>query len=197
MRRAKEDAMATKEVILEAALRCFAENGFDASSLEAIARDAAVTRGAVYWHFKDKKELYRAVVRDALEKADVVAYAHNLPDGLSYEERLYDVFWYAQSENSKVDFVYTAMNDAAAKNEFKDLYEAIQLEKVKLYRYFVEETRIHIKLNQIQSLDAEIYASDLFLLFEGMFFTKQMAVGMSRKRTDIEQYVRLIIKDLI
>jgi len=54
----KEQAERTRENILKAGLKVFSEKGFAASRLEDIAREAGVTRGAIYWHFHDKLELF-------------------------------------------------------------------------------------------------------------------------------------------
>lgn len=62
MRRTKEAAEQTRESILNAAERVFFEHGVARTTLEQIAQTAAVTRGAIYWHFKDKAELFNAVV---------------------------------------------------------------------------------------------------------------------------------------
>lgn len=64
MRRTKEDAALTKEQLLKAALHSFHEKGYMATSLDDIARAAGTTRGAVYWHFGSKAELFNAVVRE-------------------------------------------------------------------------------------------------------------------------------------
>jgi TetR/AcrR family acrAB operon transcriptional repressor len=61
-RRTKEDALETREAILDAAEDCFLEHGLSRTGLEAIALRAGVTRGAVYWHFKNKEEVLEAVV---------------------------------------------------------------------------------------------------------------------------------------
>ncbi|GGJ97591.1 TetR family transcriptional regulator [Luteimonas terricola] len=61
-RRTKEDAQTTREGILDAAEDCFRENGLFRTSLEAIAAKAGVTRGAVYWHFKNKAEVLEAMI---------------------------------------------------------------------------------------------------------------------------------------
>ena len=58
----KEDVLETREAILDAAEDCFLENGFARTGLEAIAARAGVTRGAVYWHFKNKEEVLEAVL---------------------------------------------------------------------------------------------------------------------------------------
>lgn len=52
--------------ICAAALDVFAEKGFAAAKLDEIARRAGVSKGTLYLYFKDKAELFRAVVRDAI-----------------------------------------------------------------------------------------------------------------------------------
>ena len=61
-RRKKEDALVTREGILDAAEDCLLEHGYARTSLEAIAKRAGVTRGAVYWHFKNKAEVLGEVI---------------------------------------------------------------------------------------------------------------------------------------
>ena len=52
--------------ICNAALQVFAEKGFAAAKLDEIARRAGVSKGTLYLYFKDKAELFRAVVRDTV-----------------------------------------------------------------------------------------------------------------------------------
>ncbi len=60
-RRTKLEAEKTRGAILKAAERVFYERGVVSTSLEAVAKAAGVTRGAVYWHFKNKAELLKAL----------------------------------------------------------------------------------------------------------------------------------------
>jgi TetR/AcrR family transcriptional repressor of mexAB-oprM operon len=62
MRRTKQDAEKTRCAILEAAEALFLEKGVAHTSLEHIARHAGVTRGAVYWHFANKADLFNAML---------------------------------------------------------------------------------------------------------------------------------------
>jgi AcrR family transcriptional regulator len=48
----------TREEILAAAARVFAKRGFHAASLDAVAAEAGYSRGAVYYNFADKEELF-------------------------------------------------------------------------------------------------------------------------------------------
>jgi TetR/AcrR family acrAB operon transcriptional repressor len=62
VRRTKNEAEETRSRILDAAERVFSERGVSRTSLEDIAQAAGVTRGAIYWHFKDKRDLFAAMV---------------------------------------------------------------------------------------------------------------------------------------
>jgi AcrR family transcriptional regulator len=59
-----ERSDATRQVLVEAARRAFVERGYPDTSIEHVARAAQVTRGALYYHFGAKDELFRAVYRD-------------------------------------------------------------------------------------------------------------------------------------
>ncbi len=61
-RRTKEDARATQARILDMAEIEFQQRGVSRTSLMDIARAAGVTRGAVYWHFRDKADLFNAMM---------------------------------------------------------------------------------------------------------------------------------------
>lgn len=66
VRRTKEDSLETRRAIIAAAREAFSANGVSRTSLEQIAAAAGVTRGAIYWHFADKAELFYAM-RDAVK----------------------------------------------------------------------------------------------------------------------------------
>lgn len=61
-RRTKEDAQATRSQLLDAAERLFQSKGVSRTSLNDIALAAGTTRGAIYWHFKDKADLFNAMM---------------------------------------------------------------------------------------------------------------------------------------
>ena len=65
VRRTKEEALATRHRILDAAELIFERRGVSRTSLQDIAQAAKVTRGAIYWHFKDKADLFTAMMERA------------------------------------------------------------------------------------------------------------------------------------
>jgi AcrR family transcriptional regulator len=60
-RKTKEEAEKTRQNILDAAFDVFTNKGFMRTTLSDIASTAGVTRGAIYWHFKDKVDLFNAL----------------------------------------------------------------------------------------------------------------------------------------
>ena len=61
VRKTKEDAELTRQRIINAARAVFLKRGVSKSTLEHIASEANVTRGAVYWHFENKTEIFHAI----------------------------------------------------------------------------------------------------------------------------------------
>src|SRR5882762_8839730 len=62
VRRTKEEAQATRNHILDTAEMVFQQHGVSRTTLQQIAAAAGVTRGAIYWHFRDKAELFNAMM---------------------------------------------------------------------------------------------------------------------------------------
>jgi TetR/AcrR family transcriptional regulator, acrAB operon repressor len=63
VRRTKDEAAETRSRIIDAAERVFGRRGVTRTSLDDIARAAGVTRGAIYWHFKGKGDIFQAMVK--------------------------------------------------------------------------------------------------------------------------------------
>jgi TetR/AcrR family acrAB operon transcriptional repressor len=63
VRKTKEEALETRERILDAAEHVFQERGVGHTSLAEIATAAGVTRGAIYWHFANKVDLFDAMLQ--------------------------------------------------------------------------------------------------------------------------------------
>lgn len=61
MRKTKTEAQKTRQYLPDAALEVFWRDGVTRASLQAIAQEAGVTRGALYWHFKNKEDLFETL----------------------------------------------------------------------------------------------------------------------------------------
>ncbi|WP_336281686.1 acrEF/envCD operon transcriptional regulator [Cronobacter dublinensis] len=71
-RRTKQEALKTRQQLIDAAIFTFAERGVAHTTLADIARAAEVTRGAVYWHFTSKAELFNEIWQQQLPVRDII-----------------------------------------------------------------------------------------------------------------------------
>lgn len=84
MRKTKAEAEHTRAALLHAALEIFYRYGVAQASLQEIATTAGVTRGALYWHFKNKEDLFDALFQqffsemDAQIASDIAAQSPNI-----------------------------------------------------------------------------------------------------------------------
>lgn len=67
------ESMQTKNNILIAAQKVFANKGFNKASLTDIAREANVTRGAIYWHYENKTALLASLLEEEARKLNLVS----------------------------------------------------------------------------------------------------------------------------
>ncbi|MDC9595922.1 multidrug efflux transporter transcriptional repressor AcrR [Xenorhabdus anantnagensis] len=81
-RKTKQQANQTRQKIIDAAIKTFSKRGISATSLSDIAIAAGVTRGAIYWHFKNKTDLLSVVCRMPEHKIDELEkeYQSKYPD---------------------------------------------------------------------------------------------------------------------
>lgn len=79
-RRTKEDAQKTREQLIEAAETVFYRKGVSKTSLNDIAAEAGVTRGAIYWHFKNKHDVFEAMIQRLKTPLEMLHEAIEHPD---------------------------------------------------------------------------------------------------------------------
>ena len=91
MKRTKEEAAVTRAAVLKSALAVFSAKGYAAATLDDVAKAAKVTRGAIYWHFKSKADLYNTLVQELSARgASVVQQA--VSEGGTFIEILRRIF---------------------------------------------------------------------------------------------------------
>ncbi len=84
-KRTKEEAQETRENILDAALDVFAERGYSGTTFVDIAERIDMTKGAIYWHFRDKPALLAALIKKALEHEEQLV-AEEVPELLTLDD---------------------------------------------------------------------------------------------------------------
>lgn len=86
VRKTKEEAQETRTRLLDAAEQVFHRQGVARTSLADIAQEAGVTRGAVYWHFANKADIYDAMIKRVFQPPEDICTqdvdtAHSGPEG--------------------------------------------------------------------------------------------------------------------
>ncbi len=82
-----------KQLILQAAAAEFAERGFDSASYNRVIKTSGVSKGAMYYYFDDKRDLYLTVLRDAEQRAtDAVGPLGDFDDANSFWDALSDLY---------------------------------------------------------------------------------------------------------
>jgi len=79
-----EHAEARRREVLLAAARCFARNGYDATTLDHIAEEMGTTKGLIYYYFSKKEEVYAEIrataIRDAIQRLEAIVAAGGPPE---------------------------------------------------------------------------------------------------------------------
>lgn len=129
VRKTKEEAENTRKELIEAARRVFHQCGVSRSTLEKIAKEAGVTRGAVYWHFKDKAELFFAMREDVffpmVERTDSFLLSENFENPLDAIEASLKEFFRVLDDCSVVREVFEIM---ISRCEYVDEFASVQEE---------------------------------------------------------------------
>ena len=68
MKKTKEEASETRLAILQSALDTFYEKGYTRTTFDEIAKRIGYTKGAVYWHFRNKPDLVTALINDYITR---------------------------------------------------------------------------------------------------------------------------------
>lgn len=83
-RKTKAEAELTRQKLLDTAEILFSERGVSNTSLADIASAAGMTRGAIYWHFKNKIDLFEAMhARVRLSASEIEGEVMAAPDPVS------------------------------------------------------------------------------------------------------------------
>ena len=116
VRKTKEDAEHTRQRIIDAARTVFLTRGVSRSTLEHIATEAEVTRGAVYWHFKNKTDIFYA-----LRDRAFLPLIDRMYDTLAIQTENLDPL--TQIENS----LCNTINELNENTEMRQIYEIMMI----------------------------------------------------------------------
>jgi len=140
VRKTKVEAEKTRKDIIESARTVFHQHGVSRSTCERIAKAAGVTRGAVYWHFKDKAEIFFAMRADVfapmVERTDSFLFSEDYANPLDAIEASLKEFFRVLDDCSVVREVFEIM---ISRCEYVDEFASVQEEVARPAQEFLEK----------------------------------------------------------
>ena len=174
MRKTKEDAETTKQKIMDAALQLFKSKGFDATRLQDIAKAAGMTRGAIYWHFKNKLDILATLMLDMKKRFEVLLKNFQEEDGSAVkklERLIHEIIMAHTADEQFQDLIIVMMSNYQIsqnlrKHHFKDEFPTQFIETVSdLTRQGMDEGAIR------RDIDPNEIAWLVLFLFTGSIIT--------------------------
>lgn len=195
VRKTKDEAQQTRKDIIDAARRTFHECGVVRSTLEKIAKAAGVTRGAVYWHFSNKAELFFAMREDVfvpmVERTDAFLYSEAYDNPLDAIEASIIEFFRVLEDCSVVREVFEIM---ISRCEYVDEFAAVQEEAGRpAYEFLEKMERFYRKAADKgklrEGLDPEATARDTWAFTSGLL---HLMLGC-QKGSDLDKRIPAMI----
>ena len=175
VRKTKEDAELTKQRIIDAAKEVFLKRGVSRSTLEHIALQAEVTRGAVYWHFKNKTEIFNAmrdrVILPLIDRMDDTLAIANLADdtdALTQIESSMCVTINALNENIEMRQIYEIM---MIKCEYVDEFATVLQQILNNCSSITEKVQLAYERAQTQNILVATHTPNALALDTHLFFS--------------------------
>jgi len=108
----------SRKQLMNSAIDCFARLGYQGTSIDRVARDAGVTKGAVYYHFRDKEDLLFAAVKDRIGSFEkrVLAAVGPSTDAIEKLRQVIDTCFFHTTVSNHRRFIITLMIEALDTN---------------------------------------------------------------------------------
>ena len=180
---------ARRHQILGAARRCFARNGFQATSMQDIFAESGLSAGAVYSHFTGKDEIITAIAEEVIEKITSAADAPSggkLPALDEVLERTFTTLWQADIAPIAMIVWGEAIRDPALGERLSALYRSLTDHFTGLVRSCQASGSID------PAIPAEYPAQVLTAL--GPAFIHQLAFGASTDAQAFTQGLRALLR---
>jgi TetR/AcrR family acrAB operon transcriptional repressor len=160
-----------RDEILEAAQTCFRDQGYYRTTVDDIAARARLSKGAIYWHFKGKRELFFALFDRYLESfeayARVAGEAPSAPDAL---RRMVEVLAEGEAETLELielqlEYMSHASRDPDLRRRYREMYQ-------RLRSVIGEQIERGIRDGDFRSVDPTSAASVVVGTLDALIFQK-------------------------
>ena len=156
-----------KEQILKSAFHCFSKRGFELVTMEEIAKEAGLSKGAVYWHFKSKDELIMELILNWNKTGENILYKMALE--CSLDELIYKYPAYILREMDLKNHYNLLFYMWARSIENKEVYRMLSQSYAEWKMKAAEFIKSGIAKKIFRTdLDPEIFADTIDGLFNGL-----------------------------
>lgn len=157
-----------REEILEAALKCFSKRGYHDTRMDDIIKESGLSKGAIYWYFKGKRDIFIFLIEQHLEE-DKIIWERLLkeyelgPDFLIKAGLLYLKKHFEDEKLSPffTEFIAESYRDKKIRKKLNEVYKR-WIEMVK------EAFDMVIKEGKMKKFDTESLSISLIALIEGL-----------------------------
>jgi len=181
-----------KYQILDAALEVIVNKGYEGSSMSDIVKKSNLSKGAIYWYFKSKKEVYLELVNHWVHYYSPTL-NHIIEDNQPASVQLKELFNYfiTQYETDQTVFKAVAVfwSLAGRDNDFKEKFDKVYLEFFKLIENIIIKG---VENNEFKNLDTKIAALSIMVNIEStIWFTlfDDFGVSATKYMTTIAEFI--------
>ena len=186
-----------KEQIMDAALKVIISKGYENSRMDDIVDLSSMSKGAIYWYYKSKKEVYLNLVNYWVIKYSTVI-NHIVEEDDSAADQLKDVFDYFILQYEQDPSAFKALVEfwsLAGRDE--DFHKKVDRVYTKFLQFLERIINKGVKSGEFKKLDVRVTALSIMVNIEGIiWFTLFDAHGLSA-REYINTITNFILSGLI
>lgn len=192
----------TKDDILFAALHLFARDGYEAVSTSQIAGELGMTKGALYRHYKNKRDIFLHIVRRMEQQDYEQAERHEMPEESIKEmpEQYHNISLEEIVEYSKSMFAYWTEDDFASSFRKMLTLEQFRSEEMQqLYQQYLVSGPAEYVGDLFENIGIEGAREKAFQFYSNLFFFYSMYDGAGDKDGVKRQFTKTVesfVKDV-
>ena len=184
---------ARREQIIQAAVACFARKGYHLTTMDDIVAESGLSKGSLYWHFKNKKDLLIKVMawyfdQMAAEAEPILA---QIPDAIEQLKMLLTMF--AQTTASDDPLLKIFIDFYAEPRHDPEVDQALRQLMDPYFELIGNIIQQGIEDGELRAVEPRQMAASLMAAFDGMFMYKMMLGDVFDWQNTARQFTEVIL----
>ncbi len=166
-----------RERILKTARQLLPRYGYNGISIRAIAEKAKLTTGAIYFHFRDKKDIYKTICFEAIDIL-IQSFSERMQSRKTPSQKListfdsYIDFFYNNRDHYNILMEYRAHYDQDVKDDYLEVTKKLG----EMYGLMEDTIRDGIREGSFRDIDPRMLSMLLAAVAEGMLQLKKLGL---------------------